>query len=140
LIKTTSQHLLLLVGFDTLIYWKYYGPVWMIANNYLANILVLTDGVGGRLDGSQRFRSVPIFWLRVQKLCPRASDLGAAESSTKILASPDLARLLRALSKQPLRYTPYTCGSSGSHHRRPSSSLCLPPEWYVSSSSWTTGP
>jgi hypothetical protein len=26
------------------------------------------------------------------------------------------------------------------HHRRPSSSPCLPPEWYVSSLPWTTGP
>jgi hypothetical protein len=28
----------------------------------------------------------------------------------------------------------------GNHHRRPSSSLCLPPEWCVSSLPWTTGP
>jgi hypothetical protein len=28
----------------------------------------------------------------------------------------------------------------GNHHRRPSSSPCLPPEWCVSSLSWTTGP
>jgi hypothetical protein len=28
----------------------------------------------------------------------------------------------------------------GNHHRRPSSSLCLPPEWCVSSLSWTMGP
>jgi hypothetical protein len=28
----------------------------------------------------------------------------------------------------------------GNHHWRPSSSLCLPPEWYVSSLSWTMGP
>jgi hypothetical protein len=28
----------------------------------------------------------------------------------------------------------------GNHHRRPSSSLCLPPESCVSSLSWTTGP
>jgi hypothetical protein len=82
----------------------------MIANNYPANILALTDGVGGRLDGSQSFRSAPIFWLRVQKLRPRAGEPGAAESSAKILASPDLARLLRALSKQPL--TLHKCGFS----------------------------
>jgi hypothetical protein len=28
----------------------------------------------------------------------------------------------------------------GNHHRRPSSSPCLPPEWCVSSLPWTTGP
>jgi hypothetical protein len=28
----------------------------------------------------------------------------------------------------------------GHHHRRPSSSPCLPPEWCVSSLPWTTGP
>jgi hypothetical protein len=28
----------------------------------------------------------------------------------------------------------------GNHHRRPSSSPCLPPEWWVSSLPWTTGP
>jgi hypothetical protein len=28
----------------------------------------------------------------------------------------------------------------GNHHRRPSSSPCLPPEWYVSSLPWTIGP
>jgi hypothetical protein len=28
----------------------------------------------------------------------------------------------------------------GNHHQRPSSSLCLPPEWCVSSLPWTTGP
>jgi hypothetical protein len=28
----------------------------------------------------------------------------------------------------------------GNHHRRPSSSPCLPPEWCVSSLTWTTGP
>jgi hypothetical protein len=28
----------------------------------------------------------------------------------------------------------------GNHHRRPSSSPCLPPEWCVSSIPWTTGP
>jgi hypothetical protein len=28
----------------------------------------------------------------------------------------------------------------GNHHRRPSSSPCLPLEWYVSSLPWTTGP
>jgi hypothetical protein len=28
----------------------------------------------------------------------------------------------------------------GNHRRRPSSSPCLPPEWCVSSLSWTTGP
>jgi hypothetical protein len=28
----------------------------------------------------------------------------------------------------------------GNHRRRPSSSSCLPPEWYLSSLPWTTGP
>jgi hypothetical protein len=28
----------------------------------------------------------------------------------------------------------------GNHHRRPSSSPCLPPKWCVSSLPWTTGP
>jgi hypothetical protein len=28
----------------------------------------------------------------------------------------------------------------GNHHRRPSSSPCLPPEWCVSSLPWTVGP
>jgi hypothetical protein len=29
---------------------------------------------------------------------------------------------------------------AGNHHRRPSSSPCLPPKWYVSCLPWTTGP
>jgi hypothetical protein len=35
---------------------------------------------------------------------------------------------------------PGTPTGEGNHHRRPSSSPCLPPEWCVSSLSWTTGP
>jgi hypothetical protein len=31
-------------------------------------------------------------------------------------------------------------GRRGNHHRRPSSSPCLPSEWCVSSLPWTTGP
>jgi hypothetical protein len=38
----------------------------------------------------------------------------------------------RSSSRHPAR--------EGNHHRRPSSSPCLPPEWYVSSLPWTTGP
>jgi hypothetical protein len=38
----------------------------------------------------------------------------------------------RSSSRHPVR--------EGNHHRRPSLSPCLPPEWCVSSLPWTTGP
>jgi hypothetical protein len=38
----------------------------------------------------------------------------------------------RSSSRHPTR--------EGNHHRRPSSSPCLPPEWCASSLPWTTGP
>jgi hypothetical protein len=47
LIKTTHQHLLLLVGFDTLIYRKYYDTPPILVGHQAAAV-----EVGGEVDGA----------------------------------------------------------------------------------------
>lgn len=75
----------------------------MVATHCPTNFLALTEGVGRRLDRSQSSQSTPIFWIRIQFLRPRLGEPPVAETSAKILASPDLVGQAWALSKQSLK-------------------------------------
>jgi hypothetical protein len=66
----------------------------------------------------------------------RENPRGPNSFPENILQAPAVIDTRSGGSRSSSRHTAW----EGNHHRRPSSSPCLPPEWCVSSIPWTMGP
>jgi hypothetical protein len=63
LIKTTCQHLLLLVGFDTLIYRKYYDTPPILVGHHLSLNYWMCISLMNQIDSNGASQPKVLFWL-----------------------------------------------------------------------------